>query len=135
MSNARELLTKIRSRLNSYHHADLLEMIDAELAKPEAEPTDFVVIDENGLHIYSSSIKQFCHDHINSALDDDSLFDYAKTWRVKSLYTSPSPMQRLTDDELLAIAEKTIDHTQQNVCFLLDPYTIMDAMIEKNKGV
>jgi hypothetical protein len=44
MSNARELLTKIRSRLNSYHHADLLEMIDAELAKPETESWDCKMI-------------------------------------------------------------------------------------------
>jgi hypothetical protein len=71
------------------------ESVKAALAQSEYEPTDFVVIDENGLHIYSSTIKQFCHDHINSALDDDSLFDYAKTWKVKSLYESPRPYNEL----------------------------------------
>ena len=67
-------------QIEKFAHAVISEVFDMK-------PSAFVVIDECGMHIYSSSIKQCCHDHINAALDDEELFDYAKTWKVESLYS------------------------------------------------
>ena len=45
--------------------------------------TIFVIVDEYDLPIFVSSNKQICHDHINNMLDDDDIFEYAKSLLVR----------------------------------------------------
>jgi hypothetical protein len=87
MSRKTELLQKVFDRLdgNRDEYGDLCAEIEAELANPEQEPIGYVN-----------------PDHI-----DDLNRRSARIWKERSdngitmpLYTSPRPMQRLTDEEI-----------------------------------
>jgi hypothetical protein len=112
MSRERELLKEALGALTGFLAMGwdslnpLCDKIEAELAKPEAEPFGWV----SGSYAF-----------IRNDTKEEG-FDIA-------VYTSPRPMQRLTDDELRKAAKVVGDGT----LFLKIGRAIETALIEKNK--
>lgn len=122
MANKIELLKKIRSFLDdsrgSYDFtmcSSLIDDIDEEFAKPEAEPVAWMREWEGDISDLGNMI--FAQD--KSELDD------SPNWIP--LYTSSRPMQRLTESEIYQLGHGKDCETFQFA------HAIMDAMIEKNR--
>jgi hypothetical protein len=100
-----------------------IDEIDAEPAKPEAEPIGFV--------------RMYELEHLQKQIrKEDQPIYAAQIWGMRleddnvPLYTSPRPMQRLTDEELTIIGLEFL-HEKDDLSSL--EQKIMDALIEKNK--
>jgi hypothetical protein len=91
----------------------LTDSIKAELAKPEEEPVAWIDVD----------CEYVCLEIPTG--DDESYY--------KPLYSSPRPMQRLTDDEIGCCASDTPDWDDHEY-MLSFARSIETAIIEKNNG-
>jgi hypothetical protein len=86
----------------------------AQELKVKSEPDAFIVLDSDGDHLYSSTHKQFCHDHINELLMDGS--EAAGEFVVRGFYAEPRAMIHLSDDELMqmwVLSESPADYAHR----------------------
>ena len=69
---------------------DLSGAIEAAVleAQGKQKPVFFVVIDETGAPEYTALWPEFCHEHINNAINEYEI-EGASKWKVRSLYAAP----------------------------------------------
>jgi hypothetical protein len=114
MNRERELLELAANflcgELPSSSRANILEQIETELAKPEEAPYAYAIIGINasGRH-HVHDIKKWTED---GSIDDGHLGEY---WAGNiKLYSSPRPMQRLTDEEIKQFPIKAVGYPSLN---------------------
>jgi hypothetical protein len=91
LKRALEYAEELRSITQTEEGGDDLDKfiddVKGELAKPLPEPDAFIVLDSDGDHLYSSTHKQLCHDHINDLLMNES--ELAGSLVVRGFYKKP----------------------------------------------
>lgn len=84
---------KLESKAEVYQCPRCATAMEADrTAKPlkaeKQEPAFFVVVDETGSPEYTALWPEFCHEHINTALNE-YLIDGVEKWKVVPVYTAP----------------------------------------------